>query len=53
MLIHRRMLALAGPIWWQVGATVLVSLAMSATLIGQAFLVSALLVALYGGAAFA
>ncbi len=52
MMVHRRMLALAGPIWWQVGVTVLVSLAMSATLVGQAFLVSAVLIGLYRGATF-
>ena len=47
--IHRRLLTLAGPIWRQVGLTLVVSLAMSATLLAQAFLVGVILVRLYEG----
>ncbi|MGH3872206.1 MAG: hypothetical protein ACRDSR_11965 [Pseudonocardiaceae bacterium] len=45
--IHRRLLTIAGPIWRQVGLTLAVSLAMSATLLAQAFLVGLILVRLY------
>ncbi|MGH3812268.1 MAG: ABC transporter transmembrane domain-containing protein [Pseudonocardiaceae bacterium] len=51
--IHRRLLTIAGPIWRQVGLTLAVSLAMSATLLGQAFLVGVILVRLYQGEPFA
>ncbi len=51
--IHRRMLTIAGPIWWQVGLTLVVSLAMSATLLAQAFLIGTILVRLYQGRPFA
>ncbi|MGH8908630.1 MAG: ABC transporter ATP-binding protein/permease [Egibacteraceae bacterium] len=53
MMIHRRLLAIAGPIWRQVALTVGVSLAMSATLLGQAFLVGLILARLFGGQGFA
>ncbi|MGH3611714.1 MAG: hypothetical protein ACRDRK_03670 [Pseudonocardia sp.] len=47
--IHRRLLTIAGPIWRQVGLTLAVSLAMSATLLTQAFLIGVILVRLYEG----
>ncbi|MGE3285717.1 MAG: ABC transporter ATP-binding protein/permease [Pseudonocardia sp.] len=50
--IHRRLLTIAGPIWPQVGLTFTVALAMSATLLTQAFLVGVVLQRLYAGQPF-
>ncbi len=47
--IHRRLLTIAGPVWRQVGLTLAVSLAMSAALLAQAFLVGMILIRLYEG----
>ena len=49
MMMHRRLLSIAGLVWWQVGLTVAVGLAMSATLVAQAFLVGTILQRLFRG----
>ncbi len=51
--IHRRLLTIAGPVWRQVGLTLAASLAMSATLLAQAFLVGVILQRLFAGRPFA
>lgn len=51
--IHRRLLTIAGPVWRQVGLTLAVSLAMSAALLAQAFLVGMILIRLYEGRSLA